>query len=107
CSSVTVVMSWASLKLGNFGRFKVYQGITILCALIFLGIKSVEYRDKFTHYEIIQADGKIVDGHLVEKTKDFDLTKKTGAVTLLGHYVEKTEGDAHEATAKHAEHSNI
>src|SRR5947209_12316736 len=46
CSSVTVVMAWASLKMGNFGRYRVYQSITILCALIFLGIKSVEYNDK-------------------------------------------------------------
>ncbi len=107
CSSVTVVMSWASLKLGNFGRYRIYQSITLLCALTFLGIKSVEYHDKFNHYEVIQTDGRIVDGHLVERTKDFDLAKKTGAVTLLGHFVEKTEAGAHEATAKHAEHSNI
>ena len=50
CSSVTVVMSWASLKLGKFGRYKFYQSITILCALIFLGIKSVEYSAKFSHH---------------------------------------------------------
>src|SRR6185503_311944 len=48
-SSVTVVMAWASLKMKQFGRFKIYQSITVLCALTFLGIKSFEYRDKFTH----------------------------------------------------------
>ena len=51
-SSVTVVLSWAALKMGNFGRYKVYQAITILCALGFLGIKSFEYREKFSHYEV-------------------------------------------------------
>jgi cytochrome c oxidase subunit 3 len=51
-SSVTVVMAWASLKMKQFGRFKVYQLITILCALAFLTIKSFEYRDKFSHYEV-------------------------------------------------------
>jgi hypothetical protein len=51
-SSVTVVMGWAALQVGNFGRYKVYQAITILCALGFLGIKSFEYRDKFKHYEV-------------------------------------------------------
>ena len=51
-SSVTVVLSWAALKMGNFGRYKFYQAITILCALGFLGIKSFEYRDKFSHYEV-------------------------------------------------------
>src|SRR5215470_3391610 len=45
-SSVTVVMAWASLKVGNFGRYRFLQAITLLCALGFLGIKSLEYRDK-------------------------------------------------------------
>jgi cytochrome c oxidase subunit 3 len=51
-SSVTVVLGWASLQVGNFGKYKFYQAITILCALGFLGIKSFEYRDKFKHYEV-------------------------------------------------------
>jgi cytochrome c oxidase subunit III len=63
-SSVTVVMSWASLKLHQFNKYRMYQGITLLCALIFLGIKTVEYRDKFLHYEVIRNDGSVVDGHI-------------------------------------------
>lgn len=63
-SSITVVLSWAALKMNQFSRYKIYQGITILCALAFMGIKSVEYNDKFNHYEILRADGKIVDGHI-------------------------------------------
>ncbi len=51
-SSVTVVMAWASLKMNKLGRFKFYQAVTVLCALMFLGIKSFEYRDKFKHYEV-------------------------------------------------------
>ncbi len=51
-SSVTVVLSWASLKMGNFKAYRKYQAVTILCALGFLGIKSFEYRDKWTHYEV-------------------------------------------------------
>ena len=47
-SSITVVMAWVSLKLNQFGKFKMYQAITLLCALAFLGIKSAEYRDKFS-----------------------------------------------------------
>src|SRR5690349_24241939 len=42
-SSVTVVLAWASLKMGNFQNFRRWQSITILCALGFLGIKSFEY----------------------------------------------------------------
>ncbi|MGP8239024.1 MAG: heme-copper oxidase subunit III [Limisphaerales bacterium] len=67
-SSVTVVLSWASLKLGQFNRYKLYQGITILCALIFLGIKSFEYHDKFIHYKVMLTDGRIADGHIQPET---------------------------------------
>jgi cytochrome c oxidase subunit 3 len=63
-SSVTVVLAWSELKMGNFGKYKFYQAITILCALAFLGIKSFEYHDKFIHYTVILKDGTKVDGHL-------------------------------------------
>jgi cytochrome c oxidase subunit III len=69
-SSITVVMAWASLKMNQFSRFKVFQAFTILLAMTFVVIKSFEYRDKFTHYEVILNDGKVVDGHLVERTKE-------------------------------------
>jgi len=51
-SSVTVVMAWASLKMNQFGKFKMYMICTVLCALAFLCIKSFEYRDKFLHHEV-------------------------------------------------------
>jgi cytochrome c oxidase subunit 3 len=81
-SSITVVMAWASLKMKNFARFKLFQSITLLCALAFLGIKSYEYHDKFTHYEVWLKDGKIADGHLVENNADT-------IVLHHAHYVDK------------------
>ena len=48
-SSVTMVMSWASLKLNDFKKYKLYMGLTILCAFIFLIVKAFEYGDKFAH----------------------------------------------------------
>src|SRR5437763_2866666 len=63
-SSITVVMAWASLKMGNFKNFRRYQAVTLLCALGFLCIKSIEYKDKFTHYEIWKTDGTRMTGHL-------------------------------------------
>src|ERR1043166_754075 len=62
-SSITTVMAWASLKMKDFGKFKFYHAITLLCALVFLGIKSVEYRDKFLHYTIKLKDNRWADGH--------------------------------------------
>jgi len=48
-SSVTMVMSWASLKLKDIGKFKLWMGLTNLCALGFMVIKTIEYSAKFSH----------------------------------------------------------
>jgi len=48
-SSVTMVMSWASLMLKDFKKFKLYMGLTILCAVIFLVNKYFEYSAEFHH----------------------------------------------------------
>ena len=63
-SSVTVVLAWAALKMNNFARFRTCMVITILCAFSFLGIKSYEYNEKFTHYELRKTDGSAYTGHL-------------------------------------------
>ena len=80
-SSITVVMAWASLKMKNFARFKMFQSITLLCALAFLCIKAYEYHDKFSHYEVNLKDGRVVDGHLLESDAD--------KIVIHGHYVDK------------------
>src|ERR1700745_2803098 len=38
-SSVTVVLAWAALKMRNFMKYKIYMGLTILCAALFLIVK--------------------------------------------------------------------
>jgi len=48
-SSVSMVMAWASLKENKWKMHKVYLGITILCALAFLVVKTFEYSAKFSH----------------------------------------------------------
>ncbi len=48
-SSVTMVMSWASLKMGNLGAFKRYIGATIGLGSLFLVVKGFEYSTKFSH----------------------------------------------------------
>jgi heme/copper-type cytochrome/quinol oxidase subunit 3 len=49
-SSVTMVFSWASLKLKDFGKYRLYMGLTILLALAFLVVKLFEYGQKFSHH---------------------------------------------------------
>ncbi|MDX1741274.1 MAG: cytochrome c oxidase subunit 3 [Rhodothermales bacterium] len=49
-SSVTMVMSWASLLRKNFGKFRLYMGGTVLLGVVFLIIKYIEYSAKFEHH---------------------------------------------------------
>ena len=86
-SAITTLLAWAACKVRAFGKFKFFHACTLLLAVTFLGIKSYEYRDKFLHYEVALTNGKFADGHLVAKSADFDLTKKTGTLTLHGHIV--------------------
>ncbi len=55
-SSITMVMSWASLKMGNPGAFKRYMGATIGLGVLFLVVKGFEYSGKFDHH-IFPATG--------------------------------------------------
>ena len=49
-SSLTMILSWAALKEKNFVKHKIFLALTILCALVFLGIKYTEYMTKFGHH---------------------------------------------------------
>jgi heme/copper-type cytochrome/quinol oxidase subunit 3 len=49
-SSVTMVMAWASLKLGDFKKYRLYLGLTILAGLVFMVVKAFEYGTKFEHH---------------------------------------------------------
>jgi len=99
-SSITTVMAWASLKMNQFGRFKFYHACTLCLALTFVCIKSYEYHDKFMHYEITLTDGRVADGHLVERKAD--------AVVISGRYVAdpKELYDLHAAKTPH-QHEEI
>jgi cytochrome c oxidase subunit 3 len=91
-SSITTVMAWASLKMNNFGKFKLFHAITLLCALMFLGIKSYEYHDKFTHYQIDLKDGTFADGHIVKNgLKQETPGVYSGTITIKGHVATEEE----------------
>jgi heme/copper-type cytochrome/quinol oxidase subunit 3 len=48
-SSVTIVLSWASLKLNQFDKFRLYMAITLAFSFVFLVVKYFEYTAKFSH----------------------------------------------------------
>jgi len=112
-SSVTVVLCWANLKLHNLNRARVYLAATIICALAFIGIKTKEYNDKFTHYAIRTTDGKEMTGHIHGDPRFLSLKKlkaqKTDTIEfaadpakdLRGH---ETKEAKEEEKAHHGEH---
>jgi len=99
-SAITTLLAWASLKIKDFPKYKLYHGLTILLAITFLGIKSYEYTDKFNHYTVTLADGRLADGHLIKGKTSAD------QVVLKGRYVASRAEllDGHAAhRAKHEE----
>lgn len=48
-SSVTMVLSWAALKLNDFKKFRLWMGLTILAGFGFMIVKAIEYGTKFMH----------------------------------------------------------
>jgi heme/copper-type cytochrome/quinol oxidase subunit 3 len=48
-SSVTMVMSWASLVRRDLGKYRLYMGLTVLLGFGFLIVKYFEYTAKFHH----------------------------------------------------------
>ena len=50
-SSVTMVMAWASLKMNNWGKHRLYLIATFLLAGVFLVNKYFEYADHFARGE--------------------------------------------------------
>ncbi|MCX6885251.1 MAG: heme-copper oxidase subunit III [Verrucomicrobiota bacterium] len=81
-SAITTLMAWVACKSRMFERFKLFQGLTILLAIIFLCVKSYEYRDKLTHYEVVLKSGEIADGHLIRR-------EPSGDIVLHGHVVKE------------------
>jgi len=49
-SSVTVVLAWANLRLGNIKWGRIFIGLTLVCALAFLVNKGFEYSHEFKEH---------------------------------------------------------
>ena len=86
-SSITTVMAWASCKMNQFNKFKFYHACTILLACTFVGIKSYEYHDKFTHYEFTLANKQFADGHMHENKLKREGAVWTGYAIIKGRIV--------------------
>ncbi|MBK8269670.1 MAG: heme-copper oxidase subunit III [Planctomycetes bacterium] len=117
-SSVTMVLAWAALKIGNLSRGKLYLLITFALAGTFLVVKYFEYKAKFTHYLVVLKDAPpdelkdvvdhrpiqtgavtrdlwFVNGHMTEDDKEKDYIKIVPDPKKAAH----GEGDAGHAPA--------
>jgi heme/copper-type cytochrome/quinol oxidase subunit 3 len=112
-SSVSMVMSWAALRLGDFGKYRRWMGMTFLLGLVFMVIKTIEYAAKFEHHLYPSTDnfmatyftltglhglhvlgGMIVIGYLLGpgskmwKTEPERFTNRVEVVGLYWHFVD-------------------
>ena len=46
-SSVTIAMAWMALKTSSLSRYRRLMGLTVALGTVFLGVKMLEYADKF------------------------------------------------------------
>jgi cytochrome c oxidase subunit 3 len=73
-SSLTMALSVDAAQKGKRGRVAACLAITLVCALAFLGIKSIEYSTKLTHHTVVaRGDGGsiyVYDGHKTGSTAD-------------------------------------
>lgn len=49
-SSVTMVLAWASLRLQDFKKYRLWMGSTFALGIGFMVIKTIEYGSKFEHH---------------------------------------------------------
>jgi cytochrome c oxidase subunit III len=52
CSSVTMVVAWAKLKMNDFAKGRLYVLVTVLLAAVFLVNKYFEYSEHFSKGEV-------------------------------------------------------
>lgn len=104
-SSISVVMAWLALKHKDFGRFKLWQGITVLLALLFITVKAYEYHDKFTHYYVQTKDGQSWTGHLEGKPFNLNLPRLLAQPNPPAEIVFHPDHSAHDRAGAKAGHS--
>ena len=95
-SSVTVVFAWAALKMRKWRQFQVYMLITLLCAVVFLFLKGIEYNAKWHHQAVRMKDFVVLEGHTHKFTID-----SSGNIEHLhaeGHEGEGHEGEEHQSS---------
>ena len=85
-SSLTVVLSIVAIQRGDKAKAKLFLIITMICALAFLGIKTVEWSSKFHHGIFLQTQSGIDAGLGSPKLIPGDEMLPQGEVLFYGLY---------------------
>lgn len=93
-SSVTMVLAWANLKMGDFKKGQTFLLVTVLLAGMFLVVKYFEYSSKLHHYAVTFYEPFDRDG--VESNTFTEVTEAgvEKSIPFLWGHVEETKKDA-------------
>lgn len=84
-SSVGVVFAWVALKERNWRKYQIWMYTVVACALVFMGLKSIEYHSKLVkHHGIKLIDNSVMEGTIVDRTDLIDFEGQTVAFGLQG-----------------------
>jgi cytochrome c oxidase subunit III len=92
-SSVTMVLAWANLKMGDFKKGQTLLLVTVLLAGAFLVVKYFEYSSKLHHYAVTFDEHFERDGVESKTFKSANQNGETMIHYLWGH-VEETKRDS-------------
>lgn len=85
-SSVTVVFAWAALKMRQWNKFRLYMGVTVVCAGVFMVLKGIEYSVKFHHQAVRLNDYTVIEGHL-----GYEMEEGKHVLDHHGHHIEENQ----------------
>jgi cytochrome c oxidase subunit 3 len=92
-SSITMVWAWVALKERKFNTYRLALAITILCGLVFLGIKAKEYHDKYIHFGFFINEDAMKNKYQSELDKMgafYSAVPSQHAFEVRGHLHEQT-----------------
>ena len=64
CSSLTVAMAVRCAQVGKLKAIVVYLILTIILGIAFLGVKAIEYKQKFDEHHVPGQTSFHLDGHI-------------------------------------------
>ncbi len=84
-SSVGVVFAWVSLKERNWRRYQIWMYFVVACALVFMGIKTVEYNSKLNHHHGIKLkDDSVMEGVILDRSDRIRFSGEKITLSLQG-----------------------